>query len=46
MLRQAVEHYDLLAERKRLLAELQQKNQQLEVANLELRQAVPSPPAR
>lgn len=38
-LRQAVEHYDLLAERKRLLGELQEKNQQLEGANQELRQA-------
>jgi signal transduction histidine kinase len=32
-LRQAAEHYDLLAERKRLLAELQEKNRQLEAAN-------------
>jgi signal transduction histidine kinase len=39
VLRQAVEHYDLLAERKRLLAELQAKNRQLETANAELRQA-------
>jgi signal transduction histidine kinase len=39
VLRQAVEHYDLLAERKRLLAELQAKNRQLETANGELRQA-------
>jgi signal transduction histidine kinase len=39
VLRQAVEHYDLLTERKRLLAELQQKNEQLERANADLRQA-------
>jgi signal transduction histidine kinase len=39
VLRQAVEHYDLLAERKKLLAELQQKNDQLEKANTDLRQA-------
>jgi signal transduction histidine kinase len=39
VLRQAVEHYDLLAERKQLIAELEQKNQQLESANAELRQA-------
>jgi signal transduction histidine kinase len=39
VLRQAVEHYDLLAERKRLIAELQEKNRQLEAANVELRQA-------
>src|SRR5215470_14612673 len=39
VLRQAVEHYELVAERKRLLAELQQKNQQLEAANAELQQA-------
>src|SRR5262249_23309621 len=38
VLRQAVEHYDLVAERKQLLGELQQKNQQLEKANGELRQ--------
>jgi signal transduction histidine kinase len=38
VLRQAVEHYDLLAERKRLVAELEEKNRQLEVANAELRQ--------
>jgi signal transduction histidine kinase len=39
ILRQAAEHYDLLAERKRLLAELQQKNAQLETVNADLRQA-------
>ncbi|MCI0457388.1 MAG: hybrid sensor histidine kinase/response regulator [Gemmataceae bacterium] len=39
VLRQAAEHYDLLAERRRLLRELQEKNQQLESANTELRQA-------
>jgi signal transduction histidine kinase len=39
VLRQAVEHYDLLAERKQLLGELQEKNAQLEAANGELRQA-------
>jgi signal transduction histidine kinase len=39
VLRQAVEHYDLLTERKRLLAELQEKNQQLESKNVELLQA-------
>jgi signal transduction histidine kinase len=39
VIRQAVEHYELLVERKRLLAELQLKNQQLEKANRELRQA-------
>jgi signal transduction histidine kinase len=39
ILRQAAEHYDLLAERKRLLGELQAKNQQLEAANAELREA-------
>jgi signal transduction histidine kinase len=39
VLRQAVEHYDLLAERKQLLAEVQEKNVQLEKANAELRQA-------
>jgi signal transduction histidine kinase len=39
ILHQAVEHYDLVADRKRLLAELQEKNQQLESANSELRQA-------
>ncbi len=39
ILRQAAEHYDLIAERKRLLGELQAKNQQLEAANVELRQA-------
>jgi signal transduction histidine kinase len=39
ILRQAVEHYDLVAERKHLLAQLQDKNQQLESANTELLQA-------
>jgi signal transduction histidine kinase len=39
VLRQAVEHYDLVTERKRLLAELQEKNQQLESKNVELQQA-------
>ncbi len=39
VLRQAVEHHDLLAERKRLLLELQEKNRQLENANAELLQA-------
>jgi signal transduction histidine kinase len=39
VLRQAVEHYDLLAERKRLVAELENKNRELETANAELRQA-------
>jgi signal transduction histidine kinase len=38
VLKQAVEHYDLLAERKDLLAQLQAKNAQLESANAELRQ--------
>jgi signal transduction histidine kinase len=39
VLRQAVEHYDLVTERKQLLAQLQEKNKQLESANSELRQA-------
>jgi signal transduction histidine kinase len=39
ILRQAVEHYDLQAERKRLIREVQEKNRQLEAANTELRQA-------
>jgi signal transduction histidine kinase len=39
VLRQAAEHYDLLTERRRLLDELQQKNEQLECANAELRAA-------
>ncbi len=39
VLKQATEHYDLLAERKRLLTELQKKNDQLEEANAELRHA-------
>jgi signal transduction histidine kinase len=36
---QAVEHYELLTERKKLLAELKFKNAQLEASNAELRQA-------
>src|SRR5262249_11521389 len=39
VLKQAVEYYDLNAERKRLLREVQDKNKQLEEANAELRQA-------
>src|SRR5260370_24838243 len=39
VLRQAVEYHDLLTERKRLLHELQEKNQQLESANAELSRA-------
>jgi signal transduction histidine kinase len=39
IIRQAVEHYELLAGRKRLLAELQVKNQELEKANQQLREA-------
>jgi signal transduction histidine kinase len=39
VLKQAVEHYDLVADRKQLLAEVQEKNQQLEAAIGELRQA-------
>src|SRR5262249_37287459 len=39
VLRQAAEYYDLLTERKQLLAELQEKNRQLETANADLRQA-------
>jgi signal transduction histidine kinase len=39
VLRQSAERFDLLAERKRLLTELQEKNRQLEVMNAELRQA-------
>ena len=39
VLRQATERYDLLMERKRLLAELQEKNRELEIANAGLRQA-------
>src|SRR5579862_6029559 len=38
VLKQAVEHYELLAERKDLLSQLQAKNAQLESANAELRQ--------
>ena len=39
ILRQATEYYDLVAERNRLLKELQEKNKQLEKANSELSQA-------
>jgi signal transduction histidine kinase len=39
VLRQAAEHYDLIAERKQLLAEVQAKNQQLEAANADLYEA-------
>jgi signal transduction histidine kinase len=39
VLKQAVEHYELVAQRKELLAELQTKNEQLESANGELRHA-------
>lgn len=39
VLRQAAERYDLLAERKKLLAEVQEKNRRLEAMNAELRQA-------
>jgi len=39
VLRQAFDHYNLQADRKRLLLELQQKNQQLEKVNRELVQA-------
>src|SRR6266566_2644256 len=39
IIRQAAEQYDLLVERKQLLAELQVKNQDLEKANIGLRQA-------
>jgi signal transduction histidine kinase len=39
IIRQAAEQYDLLVERKRLLAEVQAKNQELEAANAELKQA-------
>jgi signal transduction histidine kinase len=39
ILRQATEFFDLVAERKRLLGELQQKNVELESANAGLRQA-------
>jgi signal transduction histidine kinase len=39
IIRQAVEQYDLLVERKRLVAELQKTNQNLERANAELKQA-------
>jgi signal transduction histidine kinase len=39
VLRQAAEYYDLRAERKKLLREVQEKNNQLERANADLRQA-------
>jgi signal transduction histidine kinase len=39
VLRQAAEHYDLLSERKLLLAQLREKNQQLMKANTDLREA-------
>jgi signal transduction histidine kinase len=39
VLRQAAERYDLLAERKQLLAELQEKNRRLGALNTELQQA-------
>src|SRR5262249_19342597 len=39
VLRQAAQHYDLLTERKQLLAVVQEKNRQLETANAGLRQA-------
>src|SRR5207302_8526278 len=39
VLRQAAERYDLFVERKSLLAEVQEKNRQLELMNAELRQA-------
>ncbi len=39
ILRQGIDHYELLAERKRLIAELQAANQQLTRANEELAEA-------
>lgn len=39
VLRQAVDYYNLQADRKRLMQELEEKNEQLEQANRELRQA-------
>jgi signal transduction histidine kinase len=39
VIRQAAEQYDLLAERKRLLADLQVRNQELQGANAELRES-------
>jgi len=39
VLHQAAEHYELRAERKKLLGELQDKNRQLEQVNAELREA-------
>src|SRR5262249_40756493 len=38
IIRQAAEQYDLLMERKKLLAELQNKNQELQAANAELKE--------
>jgi signal transduction histidine kinase len=38
IIREAVERYDLLAERKRLVEELKQKNEELEKANAELKE--------
>src|ERR1700674_2067054 len=39
VLRQAVDYYDLQQERRRLILEVHEKNQQLEIANEELRRA-------
>src|SRR3954454_25362180 len=39
VIRQAAEHYDLIVEKKRLLAELQANNAELERANARLREA-------
>jgi signal transduction histidine kinase len=39
VVKQAVEHYELLSDRKRLLAELKEKNEQLELSNAELHRA-------
>ncbi len=39
VLRQAVDYYDLQEERRRLILEVQEKNQQLEIANEDLRRA-------
>jgi len=39
VLKQAVEYYELVAERRQLMVELKEKNVQLEAANVELRQA-------
>ena len=38
IIREAVERYDLMAERKRLIEELKQKNEELEKANAELKE--------